>query len=298
MNNKNENRTTSSTFDLKQCGLVLEGGGLRGNYTAGVLDAFLDAGVHFPYIIGVSAGACMASSYISRQRGRNLQILKQFHGDPRYFSIRSLLTTGSIFGKDFVFNQIPNKYLPFDWETFYKSPARFISVCTDCETGEPAYFEKCPEMTNADILTTLEASSSMPYTSNKVKYKGKEYLDGAVTEAIPLKKAEADGYKHNVVVLTTPAGFQKKEEFRPPDWLFYFGQKKLIHALKMRVKRYNQCLAYAEAAQQAGQAIILRPSKDLKVSRVDRNREKLLQLYELGISDAQEMLKKYGFLNQ
>ena len=284
----------SLTFDPGECGLILEGGGLRGNYTAGVLDAFLDAGINFPYIIGVSAGACMASSYVSRQRGRNLQILKQFHGDPRYLSIRNLFTTGSIFGMDFVFEQIPNKYIIFDWKTFNESASRFVSVCTNCETGEAEYFEKGHEMSAADFLTTLRASSSMPYSSTMVTYKGKKYLDGAICDAIPLKKAEAEGYRKNIVILTNPVGFRKKEEPHPPDGLFYFGQKNLIASLKLRVTRYNQNLDYAETAEREGRAIIIRPSRDLHVSRVERDKEKLLRLYELGISDAMEMLKKYG----
>ena len=287
----------SMTFDPSECGLILEGGGLRGNYTAGVLDAFLDAGINFPYIIGVSAGACMASSYVSRQRGRNLQILKQFHGDPRYLSIRNLFATGSIFGMDFVFEQIPNKYIIFDWKTFNESASRFVSVCTNCETGEAEYFEKGREMSAADFLTTLRASSSMPYSSTMVTYKGKKYLDGAIREAIPLQKAEAEGYKQNVIVLTNPAGFRKKEEFHPPNWIFYFGRKKLIEALKMRVRRYNQSLEYAEEAERAGRVIIIRPSRDLNVSRVEKSKEKLLQLYELGISDTLDILGKYGLLN-
>nr|AGS53015.1 patatin-like phospholipase [uncultured bacterium contig00031] len=279
-----------SNFELQECGLVLEGGGLRGNYTAGVLDAFLDAGIYFPYVIGVSAGACMGISYISRQRGRNFQILQQFHGDPRYFSIRNLLTTRSIFGKDFLFNQLPNKYIPFDWKTFIASPARFTAVCTCCETGEPEYFEKQPGMEMADYFTAVEASASMPYTSNIVGYKGKKYLDGAITDAIPLKKAEAEGYKRNVVVLTNPAGFRKKDKPHPPNKLLYFRKKNLISALETRVARYNQSLEYVEAEGSAGHAIIIRPSKNHNVGLVEKDKEKLIRLYELGISDTKEML--------
>ena len=279
-------------------GLILEGGGLRGNYTAGVLDAFLDAGISFPYVIGVSAGACMGSSYISRQRGRNLEVLHKFHGDPRYASIRNLITTGSIFGKDFVFNQIPNKYVLFDYKAFLASPTRFVMVCTNCETGEPEYHEKKPGMEPSEFFTILEASSSMPYTSKMVKYKGNRYLDGAVTDALPLKKAEAEGYRRNVVILTNPAGFRKKEELHPPNGLFYFGMKKLIPALKLRIPRYNQGLEYVEAEEQAGRIIVLRPSKDLKVARIEKSKEKLIRLYELGISDAQDMLRKHGLLKQ
>jgi predicted patatin/cPLA2 family phospholipase len=284
------------SFVLKpqECGLVLEGGGLRGNYTAGVLDAFLDEGIDFPYVIGVSSGAAMGSSYVSRQRGRNFQLLDKYHGDPRFFSFRNLILKGSIFNMDFVFNQIPNKLIIFDFKTFIESATRFVAVCTDCKTGKPEYLEKYPGMEPADFFKTLEASSSMPYTSNIVKYKEKIYLDGGVSDALPLKKAESEGYKRNVVVLTNPAGFRKKEEPHPPNWLIYHGKKELIQALKMRVTRYNENLEYVEAQEKAGNAIIIRPSVDLKAGRVEKNKQKLLKLYELGISDAKAMLIKYG----
>jgi predicted patatin/cPLA2 family phospholipase len=288
------NGNMCSVLKPQESGLVLEGGGLRGNYTAGVLDAFLDEGIDFPYVIGVSSGAAMGSSYVSRQRGRNFQLLDKYHGDPRFFSFRNLILKGSIFNMDFVFNQIPNKYIIFDFKTFIESPTRFVSVCTDCKTGEPEYLEKYAGMEAAEFFKTLEASSSMPYTSNIVKFKGKMYLDGAVSDALPLKKAQSEGYKQNVVVLTNPAGFRKKEEPHPPNGLLYFGKKALIKSLKMRVTRYNEILEYVEAQEKAGTAIVIRPSVDLKAGRVEKDKQKLLRLYELGISDAKAMLKKYG----
>jgi predicted patatin/cPLA2 family phospholipase len=273
-------------------GLILEGGGLRGNYTAGVLDAFLDEHVMFPYVIGVSAGAGMGCSYVSGQRGRNLEILRRFHGDPRYLSFRNFITTGSLFGMDFVFHEIPSRLIPFDWERFIASPPRFTAVCTDCETGRAEYFEKKPEFAPEDFYTILEASSSMPYVAPMVAYNGKKYLDGAISDAIPLKKAVSEGFSRNVVVLTNPAGYRKKQEPHPPDGLLYFGRKQLVEALKTRVERYNGSLQQAEAEAQAGSVIIIRPSKDLNVSRVEKNREKLERLYELGYTDTKKTLKK------
>jgi predicted patatin/cPLA2 family phospholipase len=282
--------------NMLNLGLVLEGGGLRGNYTAGVLDAFLDERILFPYVIGVSAGAGMGCSYVSGQRGRNLEILRRFHGDTRYLSFRNFITTGSVFGMDFVFHQIPNTLVPFDWKNFVDSPARFTAVCTDCETGRAEYFEKRPELTAEEFYTTLEASSSMPYAAPIVSYNGKKYLDGAIADAIPLEKAFSEGFARNVVVLTNPAGYRKKQDPHPPDRLFYFGRKKLIEALKTRVARYNRSLEHVEAEAQAGRAILIRPSKDLNVSRVEKNREKLERLYELGYQDAKETLKNREFL--
>jgi predicted patatin/cPLA2 family phospholipase len=279
---------TQKALDM---GLILEGGGMRGNYTAGVLDAFLDEGLVFPYVIGVSAGAGMGCSYVSGQKGRNLEILRRFHGDPRYLSFRNLITTGSLFGMDFVFHKIPNSLIPFDWERFAASPTRFTAVCTDCETGRAAYFEKGPGIGAEDFYTILEASSSMPYVAPIVTYNGKKYLDGAVTDAIPLEKTVSEGFARNVIVLTNPAGYRKKQEPHPPNGLLYFGRKPLIEALKMRVERYNKSLEHAEAEEQAGRVIIIRPSKDLNVSRVEKNREKLERLYELGYGDAKARLK-------
>ena len=274
-------------------GLVLEGGGLRGIYSAGVLDAFFDAGIEFPYIIGVSAGAANSCSYVSRQRGRNLEILKQFHGDIRYLSLWNYITTGSLFGMDFVFRQIPYKYNIFDWKTFMESPVRFVTVCTNCKTGEAEYLEKNADMSEDDFLTILKASSSMPYAAPMVTYNGKKYLDGAIADAIPLKRAVSDGYKKNVIILTNPAGFRKKAEYHPPNGLLYFGKKNLIRALKQRVMHYNQSLEFAQAEENAGRAIIIRHSMDLQVSRIEKNKEKLIALYELGLSDAAELLKRF-----
>lgn len=227
----------------------------------------------------------MGSSYVSRQRGRNLEILKQFHGDWRYVSIRNFLLTRSFFGMDFVFRRIPNEFLPFDYQTFIDSPVRFVSVCTDCKTGQAVYFEKSREQSCEDFLQVLKASSSMPYSSPIAHLKGKPYLDGAVTDAIPLAHTEAEGFKTNVVVLTNPAGYTKEQDPHPPDWLLYFGRKNLRAALKERVPRYNETLAYVEESARAGRCVIIRPSEDLGVSRVEKSKEKLLKLYELGYND-------------
>jgi predicted patatin/cPLA2 family phospholipase len=193
---------------------------------------------------------------------------------------------------DFVFNTIPNNLVVFDWKTFIESKVRFTAVCTDCLSGEPEYFEKYDGMEQKDFFTTLIASSSMPYASPIVKYRGKEYLDGAIVDAIPLKESVSRGFGRNVVILTNPAGYRKRVEFHPPDALAYCGRKNLINALKQRIRRYNESLEHAEAEAQEGRAFIIQPSVDLKVTRMESNKEKLLQLYELGIEDAQAVLPR------
>ncbi len=268
-------------------GLVLEGGGLRGQYTAGVLDAFLDEGIRFPYLIGVSAGVSIACSYVSGQRGRNLEIIERFRNDPRYLSFRNLLTKGSLFGMDFIYGDIPHCLVPFDFTSFAASPTRFVTVCTDCGSGKAMYYEK-----DADHLTVLKASSSLPFLSRMVEYDGKRLLDGAIVDAIPLAKAIAEGYGRNVVVLTRPQGYRKQEETGPWAGLVYHGYPRLVEALKRRVERYNAAMELTEAEEQAGRALLIRPSRDLGVSRTEKSIAKLRELYELGLEDGKAAARK------
>jgi predicted patatin/cPLA2 family phospholipase len=267
--------------------LILEGGGLRGNYTAGVLDAFLKHGLEFPCLIGVSAGTGMSCSFVSKQGGRNLYILKNFRKDPRYLSIRSFIKTGDYFGLDFIYHEMPAKYVPFDKETFLASPTRFISVCTDCETGEPVYFEKGP-----DILDMMKASSAMPFVSRIVEYGGRKLLDGGISDAIPLKKAISEGFGQNIVILTHPAGYRRKRGIQPPPWLFYRKYPRFIEALEHYVENYNRSLDFAKEEAAAGRTLLICPSVDLNVSRIDRNVAKLISLYELGLKDGEEAALK------
>jgi predicted patatin/cPLA2 family phospholipase len=274
-------------------GLVLEGGGLRGQYTAGVLDAFLDEGIRFPYLIGVSAGVSIACSYVSGQRGRNLEIIERFRNDPRYLSFRNLLTKGSLFGMDFIYGDIPHRLVPFDFEAFDASPTRFVSVCTDCDSGKAVYYEK-----NGDHLMVLRASASLPFLSRMVEYDGKRLLDGAIVDAIPLAKAISEGYRRNVVVLTRPQGYRKKEESGPAAGFVYGRYPKLVAALHTRVERYNAAMASVEAEEDAGRALVIRPSRDLGVSRTEKSVAKLRELYELGLEDGKTAARKPWMTNQ
>jgi predicted patatin/cPLA2 family phospholipase len=268
-------------------GLVLEGGGLRGQYTAGVLDAFLDARITFPYLIGVSAGVSIGCSYVSAQRGRNLEIIERFRNDPRYLSVRNLIMTGSLFGMDFLYGEIPNRLVPFDWKAFIESPTRFVTVCTDCATGQAVYYEK-----DEDHLTVLRASAALPYLSRMVAYDGRELLDGAIADAIPLEKARSEGYARNVVVLTRPSGYRKKEEAGPLAALAYGRYPRLVEALHTRVARYNAQMALVEEAERSGDVLVIRPTRDLKVSRTEKSVSKLRELYELGLADGAAAARK------
>jgi predicted patatin/cPLA2 family phospholipase len=223
--------------------LVLEGGGLRGNYTVGVIDAFLEKGLEFPCVIGVSADEGMGCSFLSKQKEQNLRILKTYRNDPRYLSVRSFIKTGNYFGLDFIYNDIPNNLVPFDTETFLASPSRFVTVCTDCATGKAVYFEK-----GQDILTMMKASSAMPFVSRTVEYRGSKLLDGGISDSIPLKKAVSEGYPKNVAVLTHPEGFRRKKELQPPAWLIYHKYPRLVKTMKNFTAAYNRSLCFAEAA--------------------------------------------------
>jgi predicted patatin/cPLA2 family phospholipase len=260
-------------------GLVLEGGGLRGLYTSGVIDAFLEKGIEFPLVIGVSAGAGYGCSLVSRQHGRNLRIMKEFRKDPRYLSLKSYIKTGNYFGIDFIYDEIP-KSIPFNTEDFLASPTRFVTVCSNVETGKPEYFEK-----DEHILRVLKASSSIPFMCKMIEHNGKKLMDGGIADAIPLKKSMEFGFSKNVVVLTHPAGFRRKNKFHP-SMLFYYKYPKFARAINSYVARYNKNLEFVEQEAKKGKVILIRPSKDLNVKRTEGDLAKLERLYELGRSDA------------
>ena len=269
-------------------GLVLEGGGMRGLYTAGVLDFFLEKDLIFDYVIGVSAGASNAVSYISRQKGRNKIIITAFIDDWRYMSIKNLVKNGSLFGMDFIFDEIPKKRVPFDYETFFNSPVTFKVGVTDCKTGKPLYFEKSEMDKN---FTALRASISLPLVSPIVHYRGYHLLDGGITDPIPLRQAMADGYQKNVVVLTRNKGYRKKPINTPLRLLLekkYRDYPNLLTAMLNRYQIYNNTLRYIDLLELKGQIAVIRPSKKLTVETFEKNAVKLNDLYELGYYDAAE----------
>src|SRR5690625_2786952 len=193
---------------MVDAGLVLEGGGMRGLYTAGVLEYFMEQNLYFPYNIGVSAGACMAASYLSRQKGRNKKVNIGFIEDKRYISFSNLIKDREVFGMDFIFDEIPNRLVPFDMDTFYENSEEFVIGTTDCETGKPVYYDKTNH--GEDLVLLLRASSSLPFVSSSVEYKGRHLLDGGIVDPIPIKKAQQDGFEKNVINLTKKEGTYKR----------------------------------------------------------------------------------------
>lgn len=269
-----------------KAGLVLEGGGMRGCYTSGVLDFFMEKDLYFPYIIGVSAGACNASSYISRQKGRSIKINLDYAQDNRYLSYRNLITKGSLFGMDFIFDEIPNKLIPFDFETFSKAKEEFIIVATDCKTGQPVYFNKdeCE-----DVLKAIKASSSLPFVAPIVEMHGKFLLDGGIADPLPIKKAIEDGNKKNVIVLTRNKGYRKSPfKLKKLLKIMYSEYPGIINAMLNRHKVYNNTLEYIEKLESEKKVFVIRPTKNMKVDRIERDVNKLKELYEMGYEDARK----------
>ncbi|WP_133444695.1 patatin-like phospholipase family protein [Macrococcus carouselicus] len=270
---------------MEKKGLVLEGGGMRGIYTAGVLDCFLDHDITFDYVIGVSAGGNMAASFLSKQRGRNKRVTLDYLDDKRYLSLSNYAKNREMFGMDFLFNEIPNVLEPYHMKDFLLYEGEYVVACTNCETGETEYYNR--QDLQEDMLTILRASSSLPLMAPVVEYKGKQLLDGGITDPIPLRKAQRDGVEKSVVVLTRPKGYFKKSSRIAK----YFKVKRfpaINEAMRRRPGRYNETLYYIDREEEAGRVMVIRPSLDLKVDRMEKNREKLNDLYELGYRDAEQ----------
>lgn len=263
-------------------GLVLEGGGMRGLFTCGVLDSLLDNTIHLDYLIGVSAGATNGSSYASRQKERTRVITRRFIRDHRYMGYRNLLKERSYFGMDFMFDAIPKKLVPFDFERFYKEPARFRVGVTDCVTGRCRYYDK------EDLdsrLTLLRATCSLPLISPIVQFKGVPLLDGGITDPIPVRQALKDGCEKLVVVLTRDAAYRKEPMGRGAKRLFkvmYRKYPKLVEAMENRHQLYNDTLAYVEELERSGRALVIRPDAPLQSDRLENDPDKLDALYLKG----------------
>ena len=270
--------------------LVLEGGGTRGFYSAGVFEAFMDEGIMFPYIVGVSAGAANALTYISGQQGRSRQIVEHYVGNKKYVSRRNLLRYGTLFGYDFIFNTVPNQHIFWDKEIFDITNIRFVTGATNCSTGEAVWFEK-DEMTDGFIETI--ASCSVPIVAKIVKHKGMELLDGGIAAPIPIEKSVADGNNFHVIVLTRNAGFLQRP-FKRKNFLklFYKKYPKFVDTMMKRHEIYNRQLALCEKLEQEQKAIIIRPQQPLVVGRSTSDVGKLLELYDQGHSEGAEAVVK------
>ena len=277
-------------LEYSKMGLVLEGGGMRGVFTCGVLDAFLDANISFPYVVGVSAGACNGLSFVSRQRGRartsNIEMLRDY----KYIGLRFLPRQHSILDQEFLFNEMPAKLLPYDYEAYRNSSTRFEMVTTDCLTGKACYLH---EPTNPDRLVKIaRASSSLPYVCPVVFVDRIPMLDGGIVDSIPVLRAQEQGFRQNVVVLTRNRGDRKTErDIRVPRFI-YNRFPHLREALSQRCSVYNEQLQMVERLEDEGSIYVIRPERPLSVGRMERNINKLIALYDEGYVCAQAFLNK------
>lgn len=273
---------------VMKTGLVLEGGGKRGIYAAGVLDVLLENNIWADGLIGTSAGAVNGCSYVSNQYERNLRYNIRFAKEKRYMSIYSLITTGNVVGTDFAYNILPNKLEVFDYDAFEKSPVAYYVTCSNVETGKAEYIQ-CKSLRGKN-MDYLRASASLPYVSQIVEIDGKKYLDGGICDSIPLKAFQNMGYEKNLVVLTRPKGYIKKPENNLLANLYYRKYPAFVTALRNRYAVYNRTLKYIEQQENQGNILVLRPSESIRVGRMEQDPERLKQMYELGKNDAGQML--------
>ncbi len=275
---------------MYQAGLILEGGGMRGLYTAGVLDYFMDIDLEFQEVYGVSAGACNACSYLSKQRGRSLRVNTEYLDDPRYCGMESLIKTGDLFGVDMLYDIIPNELDLYDYETFKKYPGKAYAVVTNCETGKAEYM-RLQDM-HKDILA-VRASSSLPMVSRMVEINGNHYLDGGISDSIPVIQSMRNGNKKNVVILTRDPSYRKTlTKTMAAIRVRYSKYPKMVQQMEHRHIRYNRTLEFLKKGQEAGKIFVIQPQNPVEIARVEKNREKLEELYRIGYEDAKNAHEK------
>ena len=274
--------------DFSKMGLVLEGGGMRGVFTCGVLDFMMDHDIEFPYAVGVSAGACNGLSYMSHQRGRarysNIDMLEKYN----YISFKHLFHQRSILDQKLLYELFPEEILPYDYDAYMKNPNRFEMVTTNCVTGRACYLEeKCDK---ERLLRIAKASSSLPYVCPIVYVDGRPMLDGGIIDSIPVLRAIEQGYEKNVVVLTRNRGYRKTEkDIRIPSFI-YRRYPRLRVLLSNRCSAYNEQLEMIERMEDEGSIIAIRPEKKVVVNRIEKDIKKLTELYEEGYVCAEKVL--------
>lgn len=272
---------------MMKTGLVLQGGAMRGMYTAGVLDVFMENGIAFDGVIGVSAGAITGCSFVSGQRERTIRYNLNYCRDKRMMSFYSLLTTGDLVGSKFCYHDIPQRLDPFDNEAFMSSPTAFYVTCTNLETGGPEYI--LLDDLNAQV-DYLQASASMPYVSHIVELGGMKLLDGGCSDPVPVRKAMALGYEKNVVVLTRPADHRAKPEKTAMASLFYRKYPRFVQTLHRQAAVFNRTQKDIERLEQEGKIFVIRPERPLEIGRMSHDPEEIWNAYTRGREDAQKHL--------
>lgn len=282
------NKTMQETQKSK-LGLVVEGGGVRAIYAAGVLDVLHDMCLPFSGVIGVSAGAIHGISFVSGQKGRSYRIYTRFCRDPRFFSFKTWLRTGNIVDNDFCYRQIPQELEPFDQKAFEASGMEFWTVSTNLETGKPEYIRMRDCFAEIDALI---ASASLPYVSKPVHYRGKLLLDGGCSDRVPLRAFQSMGFDRNVVVLTHPEDHCVKDRDAALVRLFYRKYPAFCRTFENSPQDYEKTQAYLKAEEQKGTVFTIRPKAPIPVSRLSHDPQAIIRAYEMGRRDAREVSKK------
>ena len=274
--------------DFQKLGLVLEGGGMRGVFTCGVLDFMMDHQIEFPYVIGVSAGACNGLSYMSRQRGRakysNIDLLKKYN----FIGLKHLFHQRSILDQKLLYELFPDEILPYDFKAYQQNPARFEMVTTDCITGHARYLSEKNDRER--LLLIGKASSSLPYVCPMVHVDGRPMLDGGLVDSIPILRAINQGFEKNVVVLTRNRGYRKTEKDIKIPRFIYTHYPRLRVVLSNRCRVYNEQLEMIEKMEDAGRIISIRPLNKVQVNCIDKDIPKLEALYQEGYECAEKVL--------
>lgn len=282
------NKTMQETQKSK-LGLVVEGGGVRAIYAAGVLDVLHDMCLPFSGVIGVSAGAIHGISFVSGQKGRSYRIYTRFCRDPRFFSFKTWLRTGNIVDNDFCYRQIPQELEPFDQKAFEASGMEFWTVSTNLETGKPEYIRMRDCFAEIDALI---ASASLPYVSKPVHYRGKLLLDGGCSDRVPLRAFQSMGFDRNVVVLTHPEDHRVKDRDAAFVRLFYRKYPAFCRTFENSPQDYEKTQVYLKAEEQKGTVFTIRPKAPIPVSRLSHDPQAIIRAYEMGRRDAREVSKK------
>ncbi len=275
-------------------GLVLEGGGMRGVFTAGATDCFLDNKLYFPYVIGTSAGSSNGLSYVSRQKGRakfcNIDALSR-----NYIGLKFLFTQKCIMDYQFLFDELPKKVYPYDFETYLTSKTRFVLVATNCETGKPIYFDT--PQTFDSLLSACRSSCSLPFVCPIHYNDNIPTLDGGIADAIAINKAIKDGFSKCVIILTRNAGYRKTEKFLGLQEIFYRKFPRLREALRTKSQRYNETISFIEELEKRGEIVVIRPENPIDVGRLSSDEARLEALYDEGYRLAQNAIEKIAKLN-
>ncbi len=273
-------------------GLVLEGGGMRGVFTSGVLDAFMKHEVYFPYVVAVSAGACNGLSYMSHQprraRWSNIDMLQKYD----YISLKSLIVNGSIFDPELIYERFPNEFFPFDYDAYEKNPATFEVVTTNCRTGRAMYLTERHD--HRRLTQLIRATSSLPFVAHITRVDGIPMLDGGIVDSIPILRSIDTGHQENVVVMTRNRGYRSSEpDIKIPKFL-YGEYPRLRVALSRRTAAYNKQLELVERMEDWGEIVVIRPQKPLEVGRITEDVAKLERLYEEGFQQGEQFILSAG----